>query len=79
MKLKDKALLVIEALAMDDLMEALAMRPPQDELTATLAEKLGAIYRYAHVASNPSCIASHDNWIKEVKRIYAKFHKAGIF
>ena len=79
MKLKDKALMVIEAIASDDTMEGLCMRPPEDKVALELFNKLSAIYCHAHIARNPSCIASHDDWVKDTKNTYARFHKAGIF
>lgn len=79
MKLKDKALLVIEAIASDDELEGLALRPPEDKVALGLFKRLEDIYRYSHIAQNPSCIASHDDWVKDLKRIYTRWHKAGIF
>ena len=77
MKLKDKALLVIEAITSDMTMVDLELHPPEDKTIRTLVAKLSAIYRYAHIARNPSCIDAHDDWVEELKKDYKDLHKIG--
>ena len=76
---RDKALLVIEAIAFDSTMEFLYLHPPEDKTAAQLLDKLNVIYRQVHVARNPSCIGSHGDWIREVNDTYKALHKAGVF
>jgi hypothetical protein len=76
---KDKALRVIEAIAIDNEVESLMLHPPRNKIVLALLEKFGKIYRCAHVARNPSCITFHDKWVKDVNDTYDKLHKAGVF
>ena len=77
MKLKDKALLVMEAITSDVTMMDLELHPPEDKTIRTLTAKLSSIYRYAHIARNPSCIDAHDDWVEELKETYKFLHKVG--
>lgn len=40
---------------------------------------IGTIYRLTHVANNPPCIDAHDNWVKEVDRLYLHYRRKGYF
>lgn len=79
MKIEDKALLVIEAITSDMTMMDLQLHSPEDKLTQELAAKLGAIYRYSHIARKPSCISAHDDWVKQLEKSYKKMHRGGVF
>ena len=37
------------------------------------------IYRLVHVANKPSCLASHDSWVKELNTKYKYFRHKGYF
>ena len=77
MELKDKALLVIEAITSDVTMMDLELHPLEDKIIRTLMAKLSAIYRYAHIARNPSCIDAHDDWVEGLKKTYKFLRKVG--
>ena len=79
--MKDKALLVIEILTSEgeafDLEFDYAMGRIKDERLIELNRILTAIYKFAHVARNPSCIDAHKEWVKELEQTYEAMHKGG--
>jgi hypothetical protein len=85
MKLKDKALKVIEAIVSDDFSADLEMRelhPPvvlsQDD-TALVRKKISTIYRISHsIQEDAICYDAHEDWRKEIETLYKKYKKAKI-
>lgn len=79
--MKDKALLVIESLTSEgeafDLDFEVMMGRIKDDRLIKLAEILGTIYKFAHIARNPSCIESHNAWVVELENAYQCMRKAG--
>jgi len=85
MKIKDKALRVVEALVSDDFMENMEMQqlnPPvvvSQEDTLLMFKKLSMIYRITHSVQEDSCCYSvHDDWRKELETVYKRFKKERI-
>jgi len=70
MTLKDKALLVCEHLA--------GVAETGIQTNAELTEILEQIYRYLHIASNPSCLQTHKAWIQELETEYENMKLAKI-
>ena len=72
--LQDKAIRVIEALVSEglpfDLEFDVAMGREKDPKLIELNDILCSIYRFVHVAQNPCCMASHDDWIQELNKTY---------
>lgn len=86
MKLKDKALKIIEALVSDDLCESLEydavmnrpFRLTPDDIK-TLANKLSIIYKTAHsVIEDAICYEVHDDWRKGISKLYRQYKRANI-
>ena len=79
--IKDKALLLIEALVAEgipfDLEFDIAMGREEDTKLIEISKIFSTIYRFAHVAQNPSCISVHGNWVKQLNNTYRSFHKKG--
>jgi hypothetical protein len=75
---KDKALLVIEALVMEgipfDLEVDIAMGREQDPKLIEISEIFSKIYEYVHVARNPICIETHDDWVKDLNKAYKRLN-----
>ena len=71
---KDKALLVIEAMVEEgipfDLEFDIAMDREKDPKLTAINEIFSSIYKYAHVARNPSCIKAHGDWVKDLNKAY---------
>ena len=71
---KDKALLVIEAMVVEgipfDLEFDIAVERETDPKLIAICGIFSRIYRYAHVARNPSCIKAHGDWVKELNKSY---------
>ena len=71
---KDKALLVIEAIVAEgtpfDLEFDIALERETDPKLIEISEIFSKIYKYAHVARNPSCISIHKDWVKELNKSY---------
>jgi hypothetical protein len=71
---KDKALLVIEAMVEEgipfDLEFDIAIDRETDPKLIAISEIFSKIYRYAHVARNPSCIKAHGDWVKDLNKAY---------
>ena len=78
LSLVDKALLVIEALAMDEEVEYMIMQPEGKVDVGSLIKKFCAIYEYAHVARG-TCGNPHKDWVKHLESTYAAMHKHGVF
>ena len=84
--LSEKACRVIEILSGDDFCEDLTCKiglhndctlvPDEVKL---VERKLSMIWRFTHVANNPSCIKSHDNWVAELNKVYDEFTVKGYF
>ena len=72
--LKDKALLVIEAIVSEDIPFDLefdiAVDRETDPKLIAISRIFSSIYRYAHVARNPSCIKAHGDWVKDLNKAY---------
>ena len=81
--LQEKACKVIEWLMYDDLEMRTLHGFDRDPITTEEAEilqhKLGSIYMFTHVAVNPPCIKSHDDWVEELEKTYKRFRKNGYF
>ena len=84
MKLKDKALRIIEALVSDDLSERMEYdtvmaRPLQlspDDIKV-LANKLSTIYKIAHaISEGHACYYVHDDWRKGISNLYRRYKRA---
>jgi hypothetical protein len=60
MKLKDKALLVIEAISASD-----------KKLTL---KQTGAIHRFAHIGAD-RCGNKHPDWVEDLEKTYEEFKK----
>lgn len=75
LNLSRKALLTIEALCMEEenIINQERLFDP-----ARLQEKLGLIYKLAHVGTKPSCKDSHKDWEKELDDCYESFVKIGM-
>ena len=71
---KEKALLVIEAMVEEgvpfDLEFDIATERETDPRLIAISNIFSSIYRYAHVARNPSCIKSHEDWIEDLNKAY---------
>ena len=86
MKLKDKALEVIEALVSDDLSERMTYNVAMDrpfnlsnDDMRVLCNKINSIYKIAHaVRDNASCYYVHVDWRKELNNLYRKYKRANI-
>lgn len=86
MKLKDKALRIIESLVSDDFSEKLTYEvalgrqsalPPED--VRIIGNKLATIYKIAHaVREDAQCYAVHDDWRKEINSLYLKYRRANL-
>jgi len=84
MKLKDKAISLIETLVSDDLSERLEYDtvmdrpihlPPED--IRVLANKLSTIYKIAHsVREDAICYEVHGDWREEISKLYRRYKKA---
>lgn len=77
MKLKEKALKVIESLVSDGFCEDMAMdrvneRYISQEDARLMARKIGMIYRFSHSANAHSCYDVHGNWREEMVDLYDK-------
>ena len=76
---KDKALLVIEAMVEEgipfDLEFDVAAERETDPKLIAISDIFSSIYRYAHVARNPSCIKAHGDWVKELNKAYKSLTK----
>ncbi len=84
--LSEKACRVIEILSGDDFCEDLNCKISlykSGMLTEyefdLVKRKLEMIWRFTHVAINPSCIKSHDNWVAELEKTYDEFETKGYF
>jgi hypothetical protein len=77
-----KAVLVIEALTSEgepaNLELDVAMGRVKDKRLIELNKILTAVYKFAHVATNPSCLYAHKDWIKELELTYDAMHKGGL-
>ena len=85
MKIKDKALRVVEALVSDDFMENMEMRELDQPIVASqediilMVKKLRMIYRFIHsTQEDHSCYRVHDDWRKELETVYKGFKKRKI-
>jgi len=71
---KDKAIFVIEAIVSEgipfDLEFDVATDRETDPKLIAISELFSKIYRYSHVARNPSCIKAHGDWVKELNKAY---------
>lgn len=80
---KDKAIMVIEALVSEgtpfDLEFDVALDREKDPKLIEISIIFSQIYKYAHVASNPSCISVHKDWIKDLNRTCKSMQKCGLF
>jgi len=77
---KDKALLVIEAMIENNtFIDDLQLHPIKDANTNLLLRFLLDIYEIAHVATNPSCIPAHKEWVEKLESTYQLMHEAGEF
>ena len=76
---KDKALLVIEVMVEEgipfDLEFDVAAERETDPKLIAISDIFSSIYRYAHVARNPSCIKAHGDWVKELNKAYKSLTK----
>jgi len=75
---KDKALLVIEAMVEEgipsDLEFDIAAERETDPKLIAISDIFSSIYRYAHVARNPSCIKAHGDWVKDLNKAYKRLN-----
>ena len=78
MKRVDKALLVIEALAMDEEIETYLMHGKTPIDRDLVLRKFCDIYYYAHVARG-TCGNPHKDWVERLESTYAAMHKQGVF
>ena len=78
---KDKAILVIEALVSEgipfDLEFDIALEREKDPKLIEISNLFNKIYEYAHVASNPSCISVHKDWIEDLNKTYKSMRRHG--
>jgi len=78
MKRVDKALLVIEALAMDEEIETYLIHGETPIDRERVLRKFCDIYDYAHVARG-DCGNPHNDWVEHLESTYAAMHKHGVF
>ncbi len=80
--MKDKALAMIELLSSEgeafDLEFQVLHKRINDPRLLKLNRVLTDIYKYAHVAQNPSCIGVHSEWVKELNETYDELKKKGV-
>jgi hypothetical protein len=78
MKLKDKALLIIDTVSQDDEVTTMILHPRRKVDTSSLIKKFNLIYECAHVAIG-TCDNPHKEWVKNVESTYKAMHKDGAF
>lgn len=81
-----KACRAIEVLVSDDFCEDLEYKVlvhndcrMSEEDVKLIERKIGMIYKFSHVANEPSCIKSHDDWVMELNKTYDGMVKEGYF
>lgn len=86
MKLKDKALRIIEALVSDDLSERITIEIAMDrplqlspDDTKVLANKIGTIYKVSHSTREDAiCYEVHADWRGEINKLYRRYKRANL-
>ena len=63
--IQEKALNVIEILASES----------EGENQDSAIELLGKIYKFAHIATNPSCLSKHNSWLNELNLLFDRLIK----
>jgi hypothetical protein len=81
--MKDKALAMIEMLTSEgepaDLeFDVFVRKNITDKRLLELNRVLVSIYKYAHIARNPTCIGMHKDWVKELNETYDELKQNGV-